>query len=134
MTNDVSFIESDNTIYLVVFCHESSELVDEGILLNWFNESEYTSSYLRSEQLPDCIEQLNTLIEKIHGGDSDDQEFRFAFAEIRDAKVKVSVARDKMSAKVKIEAPWQGQHANVDLIKSECKTAGDIFGVTRHNV
>ncbi|NVK25687.1 MAG: DUF342 domain-containing protein [Gammaproteobacteria bacterium] len=134
MSNEVSFINNDNTIDMVVPCHALTELVDEKIIADWFATSDFSDCYLHKERLTECVEELNLLIEKVQDEVEEPQDFTFAIAQIRDANVSVSISRDKMTAKLTVEAPWQGQHANVDLVIEECKKAGVVFGVKRSKV
>ena len=134
MIEDLSFVRENNTVYAVVNCHASTSLLEEDAFVADFQESEFNQSQLKSELIPDFIEGANAYIEKVQEELEEPSPYRAPIAEVIDALITISVSRDKMSAKAKVEAAWGGEHINLDKLKVECTNAGVKFGVKRSKV
>lgn len=134
MLEDISFIKEGDAIYAIVDCHASTKLLEQDDFVSFFKANEFSDTYLRRELIPDYIEGANALITEVKEELTTPCEYRKAIAEVRDALVTVSVARDKMSARVKIEMPYGGKPADLEIIKAECKKVGVVYGVKRSKV
>lgn len=134
MTNkfdDITFIQEQDSVFILVACHASSTEYDEKSIRDAFEISAFSHTYFLSEKLIELIEELNGFIEQVTSELATPGEFKFNIAEQRDAKISIKVSRDKMSAKAKIEMPWGGEAPTMEGIKSQCKTEGVCFGVKR---
>ena len=134
MSNDLSFDIENNTVYAIVDCHASTDLLDESDFNSGFADSEYAQAELKQELIADFVFGANELIEKVQAEDEQPSLFRAAIAEIKDAILTISIAPDKMSAKGTVEAAWGGEPLNLDKVKEECKKVGVKFGVKRAKV
>lgn len=134
MQTDLSFETDNNTVYAVVDCHASTELLDEKAFLQAFEQSDFAQSYLKQELLQDFVDGANGFIEKVHDELETPGPYRSALAEVRDAVITINVSRDKMSAKATVETPWGGKVADLDMLKQECSVVGVKYGVKRSKV
>lgn len=134
MVKDLSFESEDNTVYAVVDCHASTELLDDDGFFASFEQSDFSLSQLKQELVPDFIEGANGFIKKVQAELETPGPYRAPIAEIIDAIIKIVVARDKMSAKATVETAWGGEQINLDKLKEECNNTGVKFGVKRTKV
>ena len=134
MLEDLSFVSENNTVYAVVNCHASTKALDADEFIACFEQSEFSQSQLKKELIDDFIDGANSYIEKVHEELETPGPYRSPMAETLDAMITISVSRDKMSAKAKIESAWGGNNVDLDKLKQECATVGVKFGVKRTKV
>ena len=134
MIEYLSFLRENSTVYAVVDCHASTKPLDPEAFVTDFEQSEFSLCQLKMELLPDFIEGANAYIEKVQEGIEEPGPYRAPVAEVIDALMTISISRDKMSAKAKVETAWGGEHINLDKLKVECTNAGVKFGVKRSKV
>ena len=118
MIEDLSFVRENNTVYAVVDCHASTTLLDLDMVTTEFAQSEFNQAQLKTELLPDFIEGANAYVEKVQEEMEEPGPYRAPIAEVIDALITISISRDKMSAKAKVETAWGGEHINLDKLKN----------------
>ncbi len=134
MLKDLSFESENNTVYAVMDCHASTEMLDEDDFFASFEQSDFHLAQLKKELVPDFVEGVNGFVSKVQAELETPGPYRSAIAEIIDAVITVSVSRDKMSAKAVLETACGGEHINLDKVKQACAIAGVKFGVKRSKV
>ena len=132
--DDISFINEDGQIMLVVACHDTTESLDEKSLATAFAHSPFYAAYCSPQDVTELLALGNEHIQGVREGELSPSEFTHKYAEIRDAQITVTISADKMSARVKVEMPWGGKSVNIDSIKAACKDAGIKFGLKRSKV
>lgn len=132
--DDLTFIQEDDHIKLVVACHESTELLEEQMLRDAFSQSAFSKCFLLEEELPDIVILGNEVISSVQDKTSPPSEFTYKIATVKDGVVTIKIAVDKMSAKAQLEMPWGGKELDMDSIIEACKKMGVSFGLKRSKV
>lgn len=86
------------------------------------------------DEIANFVQQANEFVKGLATSEQSSADFGHKVAEIRDAKATVTVAADKMSAKLTIDCAYGGEHLSVDDVKAACKEAGVRFGLKRSKV
>ncbi|QTH63069.1 DUF342 domain-containing protein [Psychrosphaera ytuae] len=134
----LTFSKEGADIYAAIDCKEPVPLLDEKDVSEAFKASEFSSAFLIFEELSSFIEKGNEFIELAEKDPASlpdgDTRFGHRIAEYRDAKLKVIVDKDKMSAKLHLESAFGGEQPSVDDVKEACRKAGVRFGIKRSRV
>lgn len=134
----LTFSMEGTDVFASLFCDGDTALLDEKDVLSAFKASDVGFAYLIFDELSSFIEQGNEFI----GAFKDDpnhaikppSQFAHKIAECRDAKLTVSVAADKMTAKLQVECAYGGEQPSMDDVKDACRAKGVRFGIKRSRV
>lgn len=130
----IQFSQQGSDIFATVSCGKDTPVLDQHTFKKAFDESEFCNAFPVNEELAELLNNVSEAVEAIKTSGAEPSEISHKVAEIRDARVKISVTPDKMSAVATIEAAWGGKHASLDLIKAKCVEEGVKFGVKRSKV
>lgn len=130
----LKFSKEGADIYAAIDCDANMQLLEESDVKQAFAESEFCDAFVIYDELSSFIEKGNEFIESVKSGDNSEPIFGHRIAEYQDAKLTVTVAKDKMSAKLQIESAFGGEQPSVDDVKAACREAGVRFGIKRSRV
>lgn len=127
----ITFEQDDTNVNLVLRCDTNTPAVTEEQLVAAFDRSSFYQCSLSHELLPEVVILANEFITAVKEEIEPEGEFEHQIATIRDGKLSIFLAADKMSAKATIEMAWGGRNIELDDIKAECKKQGIVFGVKK---
>ena len=130
----LKFSKEGADIYAAIDSDAALQLLDESDVKEAFAASEFCDAFVIFDELTSFIEKGNEFIESVKKSENDEPVFGHRIAEYQDAKLTVTVAKDKMSAKLQIESAFGGENPSVDDVKAACRKAGVRFGIKRSRV
>jgi uncharacterized protein (DUF342 family) len=130
----IQFSQQGSDIFATVICDEQTPTIDQHKFKKAFSESDFSNTFPVNEEIAELFNNIQSTLEAIQAKESEPTEITHKVAETRDARIKLTISPDKMSASATIEAAWAGKHASMDDIKALCVENGVKFGVKRSKV
>ncbi len=126
--------QEDKDIFIALECNAEMQPIKEPAAMQAFRTSEYAAAYFLKEEFSQFVELVNAHIESIKNGIEKESQLSHKIAEIRNAKVSVSISPDKMTGKLKVEAACGGESPGINDVKEACKLEGIKYGLKRSKV